>query len=243
MTSGTKTRATAPPTAVTIALSYFVPATHHSAAASTPHRSSPAPRPAFSKPHTQPPSFSLSTRYSGKIESLVSYRKQSHLAFSNRYIHGGSLAAEFPSNLRSPLAFSTKINRHTGKIEHLVSYRKQRTAPQINRHISQGSCFPFSLFPLPFSNPDRIKNDASPTHKMVFSSHSPPATSHCLLFRNFFQPVGLTPSGWCAFAQPLKNKDLSVRNQLHWSRIQFCETATGHLDPSAVLPDLSCGGN
>jgi hypothetical protein len=213
MTSGTKTRATAPPTAVTLALSYFVPVTHDSAAASTPDRSCPAPRPAFSKPHTQTPSFSPSNRYSGKIELLVSCRKQSILTFSNRDIHRGSLAAEFPPNLRSPIAFSTKINRHTGKLEHLVSCRKQRTGTQINRHIPEG-----------------------PVARQM-------ATSGQKKKCNYFRTAGLTPSGWCAFVQPLKNKDLSVRNQLHWSRIQFCETATGHLDPSAVLPDLSCGGN
>jgi hypothetical protein len=213
MTTGTKTRATAPATTSTLALSYFVPARHRSAAASTPDRASPALRPAFSKPRTQPPSFSPSNRYSENIEFLVSYRKQSILTFSNRYNHRGSLAAEFPPNLRSPLAFSTEINRHTELIEPPVSHSKQRTAPQINRHISEGSV---------------ARHTAAPGQKQK---------------SNFFQPLGLTQSGWCAFAQPLKNKDLSVRNQLHRSRIQFCETATGHLDPSAVLPDLSGGGN
>src|ERR1700683_3020418 len=104
---------------------------------------SPRPGRLFLHPAPEPSSYSLSTRYSGKIEFHVSYRKQSPLTFSNRYIHGGPFAAEFLLNRSLPRAISTKINRKPGKIEHLVSHRKQRTANQINRKLSGGPRFPF----------------------------------------------------------------------------------------------------
>ena len=94
-----------------------------------------APRPAFPNPRTQPLTPCPSNRYSEKIEFHVSYRKQSTLTFSNRYIHRGSFAAGFLPNPRFPLTPSTKINRKPGKIEHLVSHRKQRTGTQINRKL------------------------------------------------------------------------------------------------------------
>jgi hypothetical protein len=108
-----------------------------------------APRPAFPNPRTQPLTPCPSNRYSEKIEFHVSYRKQSTLTFSNRYIHRGSFAAGFLPNPRFPLTPSTKINRKPGKIEHLVSHRKQRTATQINRKLSGGPRFPFSHSPNP----------------------------------------------------------------------------------------------
>src|ERR1700683_4890339 len=178
MKSGTTTRASraadpAPVSAnaATHAFRYSVPGSEDSAPGSKPDRSFAAPRPAFPKPYTQPPTPSPSNRYSGKIEFHLSYRKQSPLTFSNRYIYGRSFAAEFPRNPRFPLALSSEINRKPGKLEHLVSHRKQRTGHQINRKLSRTPAFPFSIFTFPFP----LLPWALP---LSFTSHSPLVTSH-----------------------------------------------------------------
>jgi hypothetical protein len=58
----------------------------------------------------------------------------------------------------------------------------------------------------------------------------------------FFEVPGLNRVGWYAMGMLLRKKDLDMRNQLRWSRIQLCEAATGRIDPSAVLPNQLGGG-
>jgi hypothetical protein len=174
----------------------------------------------------------------------LSHRKQTTVVLSNRYTFRESCTPESHSNhtqnsclnlcLSSPNL--EKINRKPELLGQDVSHSKQMTSKKSIANFHRFRVSHLSLLPFPFS----LLPLALP---VSFSSSSPLVTSRCVLLRNFFRTPGLTSSGWCAFAQPLKNKDLSVRNQLHWSRIQFCETATGHLDPSAVLPDLLGGGN
>jgi hypothetical protein len=120
-----------------------------------------APRAAFPKPCTQPPTPCLSNRYSGKIEFHVSYRKHSPLTFANRYSHGGSLAAEFPLNLHSPLAFSFKINRNLSAAARNAGLSKPSTQPP--------TLYPSSHIPLPpFSPYNRINASHKPEHAVSF---------------------------------------------------------------------------
>jgi hypothetical protein len=129
-----------------------------------------APRPAFPKPCTQPLTPCPSNRYSEKIEFHVSYRKQSTLTFSNRYIHRGSFAAGFLINPRFPLEFSSEINRHTHafRISRKSLIQKEKTFSSRNRNgIFVNAC-------------EGLYGSRITNHESQITDHGPRTTSHCV---------------------------------------------------------------
>src|ERR1700690_2839182 len=77
---------------------------------------------------------SNSNRYTVRIESLVSYRKQRARTTPNRYTKRHLRASKYSSAHQSA-SISHKINRQPRRVEFLVSDSKQWVFPEINRQL------------------------------------------------------------------------------------------------------------
>jgi NodT family efflux transporter outer membrane factor (OMF) lipoprotein len=126
-----------------------------------------APQAAFPAPYRLASTPSLSNRYTGKIELPVSYRKQTTAVRSNRDKFDPSLEGLSspegaysqqatnkcrPTENSSTSSFLTETVR---RLEVHVSHGKRTTYEFLIDTRTHFPSFPFSLFPFPFSKPNR----------------------------------------------------------------------------------------